>query len=128
MCPPDAIAAAARYGVDGALARHEPVAMTTDLVDSYDLIVVMEAWQLDALRRRWPGRRNHFFLLPLFSSGDVSAAYDRFNIQDPFGKDVDEFERVYRRLEIAIRALIARLPIAMASTDDTHVGRGVGRR
>lgn len=109
VCPPAAIAAAAAYGVDSELKRHEPVAVTTQLVDAYDVIVVMEAWHLAALRDRWPLRRSHFFLLPLFASDDVTGNAERFNIQDPFGKEGGEFDRVYRRTGIAVRALIARL-------------------
>jgi protein-tyrosine phosphatase len=115
VCPPAAIAAAAAYGVDSALNRHEPVALTTELVDTYDLILVMEAWQLAALRGRWPQRRAHFFLLPLFASDDVTGSAERFNIQDPFGKDAGEFDRVYRRTEIAVRALIARLTASVVN-------------
>jgi protein-tyrosine phosphatase len=108
-CPDDAVAAADAYGVAAALAAHRPVELTTELVDSHDLVVAMEASQLAELMRRWPERRARFVLLPLFEPHAPVSAYERFNIADPFGKGPAEFERIYRRTDAAVRGLIAAI-------------------
>jgi protein-tyrosine phosphatase len=107
-CPDDAVSAARRFEVS--LIDHSPIALDAALIVEHDLIVVMEATQLSALRAKWPQYRSRFFLLPLFESQSVGGldAYERLNIPDPFGRGPDAFERCYRRLDGAVRDLIAQ--------------------
>jgi protein-tyrosine phosphatase len=105
-CPPDAVAVAGAYGHD--MSAWRPVLLTDELMASHDLVVVMEASQLEAVRRRWPAHRGKTVLLSLF--GPVPAdAWARLNIADPFGRNAAAFESCYTRIDLALRDLFAQL-------------------
>lgn len=105
-CPPDAVAAAAAYGHD--MSRWRPVPLTDELMTASDLVVVMEAGQLAAVRRRWPAHRTKTVLLSLF--GPVPAdAWARLNIADPFNRDPAAYAACYARIDLALRDLFSRL-------------------
>ena len=90
------------------LAGHRPQAVTRDLIESHDLVVVMEWRHLAQLRHAYPEHRNRMFLLPLFDDRPRSA-YERYNIADPFGKPFAAFEDCYQRMDRAVRRLVAEL-------------------
>jgi protein-tyrosine phosphatase len=105
-CPPDAVTAAAAYGYD--MSRWRPLRLTDDLMAAHDLIVVMEARQLEAVRRRWPAHRAKTVLLSLF--GPVpNDAWARLNIADPFGRSSEAFDACYTRIDLALRDLFSQV-------------------
>lgn len=108
-CPPDAVRAAGAYGTGAALSSHRPIGLTDELVDAYDLMVVMDAAHLSELHRCWPHARPRVVLLPLFERGTLRRPYERFNILDPFGKGPAVFEHVFRQIDASIRGLLADL-------------------
>ena len=103
--PEDAHVAAAPYGV---VMSHQPQRLTHDLIDRYDLVVVMEAAQLRDLRRRHPHAADRFFLLPLVERRP-GRGYARYNIADPFGHGPAAFAIAYRRLHGAVGDLLDAL-------------------
>jgi protein-tyrosine phosphatase len=108
--PPDAIAAAAARGYD--LRTWRPLPLTDAAMGDADLVVVMETAHLDQVRERWPAYRDKTVLLPLFDDEPGLDAWARLNIADPFDKGPEAFERCYARLDTALRALCARLPVS----------------
>jgi protein-tyrosine phosphatase len=107
--PPQAARDAARrraLSLDG----HVPQMLTRELVEGADMVLVVEPWQLDELRRRHPDRRDRFFLLSHFEPGAASGgAYLHHHILDPFGGTAEAFERCYDRIDAAVGALVAAI-------------------
>lgn len=93
--PAAACAAAARFGVS--LDGRVPILLTRDLVDRFEMIVVMEAAQFYALRAAYPEAGDRIFLLPLLSRRR-RPGYARYNIADPFGHPVAVFNACYEHL------------------------------
>jgi protein-tyrosine-phosphatase len=99
--PREACQAALAFGVS--LDSHMPVQLTGSLVSRFDLIVVMEAAQLEALRRSYPDAADRIWLLSLL---DQRSGYARYHITDPFGGPRAAFESCYRRIDDALRPLL----------------------
>ncbi len=106
--PVDAVEAARAFGVS--LDDHRPQALTPELIEAHDVVVVMESVQLDHLRMTYPEHAGRFVLLSLFD-GAAAGGYERFNIMDPFGQSRDAFRACYHRIERALTALLSALPI-----------------
>jgi protein-tyrosine phosphatase len=105
--------AEAAYGVS--LRDHRPQTMTRELADTFDLIVVMEAGQLEQLRAAYPYARARTVLLSLFDADGVPA-YQRYHIDDPFSQPRAAFEASYRRIDRAVSRLIEALRTATRGT------------
>ena len=101
--PQDARDAAVAFAVT--LDGHVPLQLSQALVDRYDLLVVMEAKQLDAVRAAYPDAADRVVLLPLFGDGAMSG-YARWNIADPFGRPRQDFDACYTRIEHDLKGLI----------------------
>jgi protein-tyrosine phosphatase len=99
--PREACEAAQTFGVR--LDTHTPVQLTVSLVSRFDLIVVMEAAQLWALRRSYPDAADRIWLLSLL---DERSGYARYHIADPFGGPLAGFESCYQRIDDALRRLL----------------------
>jgi protein-tyrosine phosphatase len=114
--PQDAKGVAASFGVS--LDQHRPQALTRELMDAHDMIVVMESSQMDHLRTAYPGFRERVFLLSLFDQG--ASGLERYTISDPFGLPRPAYEECYRRIDRAVVALLAALGAATAGTRKVH--------
>lgn len=104
--PTEACEAAATRGIwlDG----HRPMTLTRQMVDEYDLVIVMEAGQLEQLRGLYPAAVPRLFLLPLFQSG-APRGYERYNIADPFSRPRSEYDECYDRIDRAVAGLLTAL-------------------
>lgn len=96
--PDDAIQAALRYGVN--LESHRAQTISLELVESYDMVIAMEAWQYAVLRSSYQHHHEKLFLLPLLDSTkqDEQRGYAAFNIQDPYGGPPSAFDRCFERI------------------------------
>jgi protein-tyrosine-phosphatase len=103
--PPEACAASARYGVS--LRDHRPRPVTQALVDSCDLIVVMERAHVEDFREAYPDRRDRVVLLPLFD--ESARGSERYSIADPFGHRPRAYDDCYRRIQRAVAELVAQI-------------------
>jgi protein-tyrosine phosphatase len=123
--PEDAVSAALRFHVD--LHAHRSRQMTYDILQSVDMILVMEASQFNLLRRYYPGKRNRIFLLPLFDNKNMSKhrGYSRYNILDPYGKPVDEFLSCYERIHDCLSSLFFEMQEAELSVGDNCIAPGL---
>jgi protein-tyrosine phosphatase len=104
--PEDACEAAKRYGLT--LDGHNPRALTSDLVQANDLIVVMEWSQVEYLRSNYPGYSHRIVLLSLFDDR-ATGAYERCNIEDPFGRPATAYEACFGRIDWAVQRLLAAI-------------------
>jgi protein-tyrosine phosphatase len=111
--PEDARNAANAFSIS--LTNHVPVQLAPALVARYDLLVVMEAAQFDAVRAAYPAAADRVVLLPLFGSTPVSG-YARWNIADPFGRSRDVFDACYARIQSDVRALVRTISTMNASS------------
>ena len=101
--PEEANRAAAAYGIS--LDGHRPSALTPELVDAHDLIVVMEPEQRDVVRAQYRDVDNRVFLLSFFDEG--SSGPERYVIADPFGMPSFAYDHCYRRIDRAVAALLS---------------------
>jgi len=101
--PPDAVAAAARYGLN--LADHRSRLLTADVVRAADLIVVMEAGQQRLICERFGRRPADVLIL-----GDLDpAAVETRTIHDPVNDGREVFDWVYDRIARCVRGLAITL-------------------
>lgn len=107
--PLEAITVASEFGVN--IGSHRSKRITPKMVESYDIVMAMEAQQLTVLKRVFAYRRDRLFLLPLYDGdqGDIRDRYSLYNIKDPFGKDRTEFRNCYQRIEKCLASLLGRL-------------------
>jgi protein-tyrosine phosphatase len=105
----EAILTAKRFGVD--LQDHNSRRINYDLVESFDLITAMEAWQYQYLRKIFLEFREKISLLPLFEKDDgiLPGRYSTYNIKDPYGRNMDEYQLCFSRIENCIAGLIHRI-------------------
>lgn len=100
--PDNAIEVAKRFGVD--LEDHRSQPISSDLVESYDMIVAMEVWQYAELRSSFPIHREKMFLLPLLFHNGMGGkqGYAAYNIPDPYGGPANAFKACFDRLSGSI--------------------------
>ncbi len=92
-------------GVD--LSTHRSVQVTPDMLARFDLILVMEVKHLVALRCMSPGILERTCLLSAFDPEPHGL-----DIDDPYGKDREVFDAIYRRILACVDHLARRLPTA----------------
>jgi protein-tyrosine phosphatase len=103
--PRGAIQAARHFGV--ALEAHRSTALSEELMDAADVVVVVEAGHMRRLRRRFPSQRGRIHLLPLYAARtDPRSGYLRYNIADPYGLPQEAFDVCYARIESALRVML----------------------
>jgi protein-tyrosine phosphatase len=105
-CPPEAVQAASAHGLP--MGDHVPARLTGALIQESDLVVVMEADQIDVVGALYPESRGKLWLLPFLDPSPAST-YERYNLADPFGRSADEFDYCYDRIERSVRELIAEI-------------------
>lgn len=121
--PQEACEASRRYGLS--LEGHTPQTLTRELMDAHDVIVVMEGAQFVLLREAFPDRHDRIFLLSLFDPG--ARGYLRYNIADPYGSLIKEYEACYQRIDRAVAALLDAISSRLsrvARGADTNGGVG----
>ena len=104
--PDTAIDAATSFGVD--LSSHLSKTISEEIVESSDMVITMEAWQWEELRKSFPGRKEKIFLLPLFDTeaGEGEKGYPLYHIPDPYGKSIEEYRSCFSRIERCVSSLI----------------------
>jgi len=97
--PPEAVTAAARYGVD--LSTHRSELLTADRARSADLILVMDPTQRRAICNRFGRAEREVLVL-----GDSDPEpIDARTIRDPVNQPLAVFEETYARIERCVREL-----------------------
>lgn len=109
MSPENAIVAAEACGLD--LRTHVPRQLTPELTAEFDLIVAMEPWHRDAVRRI-AGAAARCALLATFdpaTDGWRSCAYARYHVDDPYGGELERFERCFSRIQRCVARLVSEV-------------------
>ena len=107
--PSEAVLAAKEFGVD--LQHHLSRHIELGMVESFDMILAMEARQYRYLKNTFSRFQEKIFLLPLFET-DLSYGSDRihlFNIEDPYDKPLDVFLNCYKRIKICLEGLFGQV-------------------
>lgn len=104
--PEEAHVVSAEYGLS--LEGHRPTPLTAELMEAYDVVVVMEYAQLEQLHTLYPALHARVVLLPLFDDR-TGPGYERHNITDPFGQGLGAFRHCYGRIDHATRRLLGSL-------------------
>ncbi len=107
--PQEAVTAAANFGIS--MDRHQSKAISAELCRHADMILVMEAWQLKAVRSRFPQYNDRVYLLSQFDRNDFQDEYGwhKYNIMDPYGKGEIEFHRCFKRIKACINTLFEQV-------------------
>jgi protein-tyrosine phosphatase len=103
--PENAIIAASDYGIN--LENHKPKRIDRNMFEGPSMVIAMETWHFQALKKRFPDRKDKIFLLPLFENNEhrKMGGFYRYNIEDPYGKSIDEFKKCFRRIERCLEGL-----------------------
>jgi len=102
--PALALEAAAAFGVS--LAEHRSLPLATEVVDSADILLVMDLRNAAELSSRWPGARPKVRLLGRL------AANGKTEILDPYGTDLATTMACYRQIADATEVLATTLETA----------------
>jgi len=102
--PPEAVAAAARRGVD--LADHRSRLLTPDLARWAELIVVMDPVQQRDVRERFGRASSDVVVLGDLDPAPLGGARA---IRDPIGQGPDVFEASYARIERCVAGVVSVL-------------------
>jgi protein-tyrosine-phosphatase len=107
--PPGAVLSSENFGIDLRQHRSKPVSYV--LMESYDMIVTMETWQYKQMKKLFLEFSDKIYLLPLFDHGTAYSMnkYDKYNIQDPYGKNILEFDRCFERIERCTSILLRKI-------------------
>ena len=107
--PSEAIASAKKFGID--LHEHKSRQINYHLLESYDMIIAMETGQYKFLRKLFVEFEKKIYLLPLFyiEKGQGLSAYHKYNIQDPYGRNLSDFNECFNRIERCISVLFSRI-------------------
>lgn len=107
--PQEAILAAREFGI--ALDIHRSKRISREMLESFDMVIAMEPWQLQVLARFYPPGRDRLFLLPLFDKGgrNTGDRFSTYNIADPFAEDVARFRACYGRIDKCLAGLFRQL-------------------
>jgi len=105
--PMEAIVSARNFGID--LQGHMSRKINYAMMQSYDLITVMEAGQYNYLKREYREFRDKIFLLPLVDKRSRTSGnpYHIYNIEDPYGKNVARYNDCYRRIHDCLEDLFS---------------------
>ncbi|MDP2382727.1 MAG: hypothetical protein Q8N00_07960 [Nitrospirota bacterium] len=105
--PSGAVQGAKPYGIH--LENHRSQAISLELVESYDMVIAMEAWQYAALRSSFQHHHEKLFLLPLLDpkGRTTHSGYAAFNIYDPYGGPPSAFKECFDRVSLCLNRLFA---------------------
>lgn len=99
------MAAARKMGID--LAIHRAAPLTPITAEHSDMLIAMEPAQVKRLRYTYPNRRDHIFLMAAFEQ-DFERRYGKwqqYHIQDPYGRDAEQFIECFKRLDRCLEGL-----------------------
>ncbi|BBL35809.1 low molecular weight protein-tyrosine-phosphatase Ptb [Nitrosomonas stercoris] len=82
------------------ISAHRARQLTDEMIHQADLILVMEAWQKNAIETRAPSARGKVFRLGEWNKTDIS---------DPYQKGVSEFTQALQLIEQGVAQWMARL-------------------
>ena len=102
--PPEAVAAAARHGVD--LSGHGSQRLTAESVRAADLIVVMDLTQRYEICVRFGRTEQDVLVLGDLDPQPIEAR----RIRDPVRQPLPVFEQTYARIERCVRELARAIP------------------
>lgn len=104
--PKEAVLAAESFDVQ--LDSHRSRRINQDMIESFDMIIAMETWQFNNLKKSFPDFHKKICLLPLFDSrvNKSKGGFYRYNIQDPYGRNADIFNACFQRIKECIRKMI----------------------
>ena len=103
--PAAAVEAAHEWGID--LRSHRSALISEQTLRTADIVLVFSLDQAVTIRALFPAWARKTVLLGAADDGPLE-------IPDPFGKSVDEFRRVYARIETALRCAVKMLALEQA--------------
>jgi protein-tyrosine phosphatase len=107
--PANAVLTAKDFGVN--LGNHIPKSIEQNMFEGSSMIIAMETWHFHTLKKRFPESADKIFLFPLFENdkeGKMRGFY-RYNIEDPYGKNLYEFKKCFQRIERCVAALLEEI-------------------
>ena len=81
------------------------------MVKAADMVIGMETWHMQTLKKQFPEYKDKFFLLPLFEHNRevTKNEFYRYNIEDPYGRAIDEFQKCFTRIERCVEGLFKEI-------------------
>jgi len=107
--PGNAVIAATDYGIK--LENHKPKSFDQNMFKGATMVIAMETWHFQSLRKRFFESKDKIFLLPLFENNKDAKmrGFYRYNIEDPYGRSLDEFHKCFLRIERCVMALFEEI-------------------
>ncbi len=90
---------------------HRARAVSADMIEQADLILVMESFQAEEIIRRIPSAKSKVHLLKSFGLGSLPSE-ERLDIPDPIGKPLEVYEVCFEEIREAIGRVVKSLGVA----------------
>lgn len=100
---PNAVEAGKKMGVD--LAGYKSRQFTLDAAKFFDIIIGMTTGHRDIICARFPELKEKVFALYEFTTGEKDCK----SVQDPFGCDLDTYEKVALELNEQIKLMLPKI-------------------
>jgi protein-tyrosine-phosphatase len=97
------------------LQSHRSRQITTELLEEANLILTMSDNHKDYILKMNPEYDRKTFLLKEFAFGKEILMYDDRNIEDPFGGDLETYERCYNEMKDSLRYIVPKIEKMMIS-------------
>ena len=113
----EAVLVAESFGIQ--LDGHRARRIEREMMESFGMIIAMETWQFQTLKKLFPDYQNKIFLLTLFDTDETlkGEGFSRYNIHDPYGQSVEEFHRCFHRVKSCVEGLLTQLTQSVYAED-----------
>lgn len=124
--PENAVQAARGFGVR--LDDHKSKKINHELINSSDIILVMEPWQMKALKKSFSdvqNIQNKIFLMSSFDKQEsgIKENFHRYTIFDPYGQLADQFELCFNRIEKCLLELLTKIDASKKFDPGSSTGK-----
>ncbi len=103
LAQPNAITAGQNLGVD--ISGHKSHQFDPELLNIFDIIIGMTTAHRDTIAFRFPEHKDKIFALYEYNTGERDCK----NVQDPYGCDLDTYEKVAVELNEQINLMLEKL-------------------
>ena len=104
---PNAVEAVEEMGLS--IEKHKAKQIDKELADWADLILTMEAAQVEQIEAMFPEAEPKTHTLKGYAAGELGYPGPGYDVSDPYGEDLDVYRECARQIQHYIRQIITKL-------------------
>ena len=91
------------------IARHKAKMVDQELIDWADLILTMEATHIEQIEAMFPEAEKKMHTIMGYANGIYGFPGEGYDVEDPYGEDLDEYRSCAQQLRQLIQSIVAKL-------------------